>query len=201
MDTKICTKCKEEKPITEYYKNKLSKDGYQTWCKSCIKLNAMDSKYKETRKVFNKKYKQTKKYKDWQKEYDKTYRKTPEHIERRKELVRIKRNTNINFKVNQNISRAIRLDLNKKNIPSNKSWKILTGYTLEQLINNIESKFIDGMSWDNYGIFGWHIDHIKPLCTFSYTSINDDIIKEEWALDNLQPLWCTDNWSKGGKYG
>ena len=32
---KQCRKCGEEKPLTEYYKRKASKDGYANWCKSC----------------------------------------------------------------------------------------------------------------------------------------------------------------------
>lgn len=32
---KICTKCKEDKPNSEYYKSSQSKDGYRWNCKSC----------------------------------------------------------------------------------------------------------------------------------------------------------------------
>ena len=32
---KYCTKCSTTKPITEYWKNKSSKDGLQGWCKPC----------------------------------------------------------------------------------------------------------------------------------------------------------------------
>lgn len=35
MDLINCTKCKEEKPVSEFYKNKRSKRGYQTHCKQC----------------------------------------------------------------------------------------------------------------------------------------------------------------------
>lgn len=35
MDTKVCSKCKIEKPITEFYKNKLKSDGLQSECKEC----------------------------------------------------------------------------------------------------------------------------------------------------------------------
>lgn len=37
METRVCTKCKEEKLLTEYYKNSLSKTGLTTYCKSCDK--------------------------------------------------------------------------------------------------------------------------------------------------------------------
>ena len=35
MTTKICSKCKIEKPITEFHKNKSKKDGYGHICKKC----------------------------------------------------------------------------------------------------------------------------------------------------------------------
>lgn len=35
MRTKVCSKCKEEKTITEFNKNKTKKDGYQSYCRDC----------------------------------------------------------------------------------------------------------------------------------------------------------------------
>ena len=35
MKTKICSKCKEEKPIEDFSKRKPSKDGLQARCKTC----------------------------------------------------------------------------------------------------------------------------------------------------------------------
>jgi len=36
---KICSKCKQEKSITEFCKNKNSKDKLNLWCKSCAKAS------------------------------------------------------------------------------------------------------------------------------------------------------------------
>ena len=35
---KICSKCKEEKSVTEFYRNKAAKDGLQYSCKGCSNL-------------------------------------------------------------------------------------------------------------------------------------------------------------------
>ena len=40
---KICPRCKEEKPLSEFYKNKRNKDGLQHACKVC--KSVYDSKY------------------------------------------------------------------------------------------------------------------------------------------------------------
>lgn len=72
------------------------------------------------------------------------------------------------------------------------------GCTVEQLKAHLEAQFLPGMTWDNYGFFGWHIDHVRPLSKF-------DLTKEEQRLDafhytNLQPLWRLQNNSKGNHH-
>jgi hypothetical protein len=37
---KNCTKCSNQKPLSEYNKNKKRKDGLSAWCKSCTKLSS-----------------------------------------------------------------------------------------------------------------------------------------------------------------
>ena len=71
-------------------------------------------------------------------------------------------------------------------------------YTKYELMEHIESQFTDGMSWDNMG--DWHIDHIRPVSSFSYTSTDCEDFKKCWALNNLQPLWAKDNMSKGDNW-
>lgn len=53
MKTKVCTKCGEEKPLSEFYKSKREKDGYNYWCKSCQK-----EYYQENKKQLIKKSKE-----------------------------------------------------------------------------------------------------------------------------------------------
>ena len=36
MQTKLCSKCKEVKPIEDFYRKKRHKDGYNSHCKECI---------------------------------------------------------------------------------------------------------------------------------------------------------------------
>jgi len=68
MKTKICTKCKIEKDISEFSKNKNKKDGLTIWCKSCYKQYYKDNcekiikqrkqYYKDNREKITKQHKQ-----------------------------------------------------------------------------------------------------------------------------------------------
>lgn len=79
----------------------------------------------------------------------------------------------------------------------NSTFKFV-GYSKEELINHIESQFTDGMSWDRLNEI--HIDHIRPISSFNYTTTECEDFKKCWALSNLQPLWAKDNMSKGAKW-
>jgi len=72
----------------------------------------------------------------------------------------------------------------------------MLGYTKEHLVNHLQSKFLDGMNWENYG--EWHIDHIVPIHHFITIGVGDP--KQINALSNLRPLWAQENLSKGKKH-
>lgn len=71
------------------------------------------------------------------------------------------------------------------------------GCSIEELKRYLESKFQPGMTWDNWGLRGWHIDHIKPLFLFNLN--NPDEFKQAVHYTNLQPLWASDNRRKWKK--
>jgi len=72
------------------------------------------------------------------------------------------------------------------------------GCSINELKKYLESKFKPGMSWENHGFYGWHIDHIKPLSLFDLT--NREEFLQAFHYTNLQPLWAKDNLSKANKY-
>ena len=53
------------------------------------------------------------------------------------------------------------------------------------------------MSWENYGIHGWHIDHIIPCDFFNLQDPVEQYMCFRWQ--NLQPLWAKDNLKKSNK--
>lgn len=103
---------------------------------------------------------------------------------KKREYERDRYNSDIVYKTNRKRKRRIN-DLLRSTNPDSES-KIL-GYSKRELMDNITSKFLEGMSWDNYG--KWHIDHIIPLVDFD-PSVDDKIVSN---LNNLQPLWAKDN--------
>jgi hypothetical protein len=72
-----------------------------------------------------------------------------------------------------------------------RSWREFVPYTLEELMAHLERQFLPGMSWANRG--KWHIDHITPLASFTYSTPADPDFQAAWALTNLRPLWAVEN--------
>lgn len=107
-----------------------------------------------------------------------------------REMCRItQRNKRLNplYRLSQSASRMIAMSIRK----GGRHWEELVHFTLAELQKHLESKFRDGMTWENYGTH-WEIDHIRPRseCTS---------FAEMWELKNLQPLLQFENRSKGNR--
>jgi len=68
-------------------------------------------------------------------------------------------------------------------------WVDRFGCDYATLKNHMIYQFSEGMTWDNYGIHGWQIDHITPLST---ATSKEDLYKL-LHYTNMQPLWYVDN--------
>jgi hypothetical protein len=73
--------------------------------------------------------------------------------------------------------------------------KELIGCSMAELRAHLESMFLVGMTWANYG--QWHVDHIIPCCKFDMSNPEEQRRCYNWK--NLQPLWAVDNIRKGGR--
>jgi hypothetical protein len=102
-------------------------------------------------------------------------------------------NSNPKNKIKNSLRSRINQVLNKQY--KNPRTLELVGCDYEFLMNYIQSKFTEGMSWDNYGYYGWHIDHIIPV---SSAKTKEEIYKL-YHYTNLQPLWAEDNLRKSNK--
>ena len=194
-NTQVCSCCGIEKSIQRFHRNG-TKQGRLRKCIDCRKeqRDQKDIKYAMLHpdRIKAKASRQYQKNKDYYKNYNLQWKK--DNPERMRELWARKYKNPTN-RLSSNVSRRIRLCLNGNK--NGKSWETLVGFTLSQLKLHLESKFVDGMTWENYG--KWHIDHIIPVSFFKYDSFDDVEFKICWRLKNLQPLWASDNIRKGNK--
>lgn len=199
---KVCTKCKVEKSLQEFYPNKTSKSKYRSKCKFCEKEEKKS--YIEQKRKINKRWDEAnpeyyKNYylahKEEKKDYYKEY-----YENNKKEIVARsvnRRRESINLRLGNLLRTRIRAILKRKRIPKVGSPIKDLGCSVKELKEHLEKQFQEGMTWNNYGKSGWHVDHIKPLANFDLT--NRDQFLKVCHYTNLQPLWAKDNLSKGKK--
>ena len=73
----------------------------------------------------------------------------------------------------------------------------LLGCTLDQFKAHIECLWLPGMTWENYGFCGWHLDHKIPIASFDLADPEQQ--KQCFHWTNFQPLWAEDNFKKGAR--
>jgi hypothetical protein len=203
MKKKVCSRCKEEKDVTEF-------SSKRNQCKECIKELKREyyrnnpEKEKKRLKVyydnnrekvikrnteynFNNKEKISIRKKNSQKDCGKDKGVRNEYY---REYKRGRRLSDPLYKVSENIRLSIvncfrKGGYNKKS----KTHKIL-GCTYDEFKTYIESQWEEWMNWDNYGKYngeeryGWDLDHIIPM---SSGKCEEDIVRLNHH-SNIQPL-------------
>lgn len=200
---KLCTNCgkklkKNEKNFR--YKSKKRKIlTFRSICRSCeIKIY---KNYIKTaagiafKKKADKKYKASPKGRAANKRYyDRNQPKLMKiYVSKRS----IQRKINPHIKIRDNLSLRMRLALKEQNLTKKNTTSELVGCSIKFLKNYLENKFKPGMTWQNHGRFGWHIDHIKPCSKFNLSDPKQQ--KKCFHYSNLQPLWAKENIQKSNK--
>jgi len=220
LKTKICNKCKKEKPVSEFYYRNKKKEWYQFACKDCLKIlqrgymkkwydNMPDDKKekylegcREKNRWENLSLERKKRKHDanleWRKnnpEKIKLYAKRGiiKYKKQRAEYRRITYRNNINVKIRVCLSIRLLRALNGKQKKS--TTKELLGCSCEYFKKYIEKQFREGMTWNNHG--KWHLDHIIPCSFFDLSQLDQQ--KKCFHYSNFQPLWASDNISKGNR--
>jgi len=210
---KVCGVCGNKFPATTTYwfKSVYGKYGLRSICKSCFQAESKKNKDKPESKIKSReasKKHYAKNRAQFSERWKVYYQENAEHIKARsrkygrenRDKLRIsdtRRREDPQYRLCSNISRHIRQSLFEKRSKNGAHWEKIVGYTRQDLIEHLENKFKDGMSWENYG--DWHLDHVTPKSVFNFTSYKHEDFKRCWALDNLQPLWAFDNISKSNK--
>lgn len=98
----------------------------------------------------------------------------------------------INGRVRAGIRRSLLGAKLKKGLPE------MVGYSVDQLLDHLRRQLPKGLSIPE-DLGRLHIDHIVPLCAFSFRTMDDPEFKAAWALTNLRPILAEDNLRKGGR--
>lgn len=173
---KKCIKCNSIKPLIDFSGDKSKKDGLLSICKPCMRS------YSKNRRIKNGWVKKEKTIKD-KKKYQSEYRKNKMKND---PVFKLKCNTRslLYNAFNRACKGKYKKSINTEN---------MLCCSMDFFIQYIESKFLEGMSFNNYGL--WHLDHIKPI---SDCNNFDEIVKYN-HYTNFQPLWAKDNIVKSNK--
>jgi len=204
METKICNKCGNVCSLDEFDKRTDELCGYRTICKLCRRIYI--NKYRARNPEKDNERRRKKYWENHEKELIRSKRKAEKNkkknIEYRKinrkrtsEKMKIRYHNDDIFRIKTNIRNRMRLFLKKHHmVKLSKTFEIV-GCSPEELKEHLEKQFDDRMSWENYGFYGWHIDHKLPL---DYGKTEDEIYKL-CHYTNLQPLWASENLQKSNK--
>ncbi len=164
---KFCRKCSTIKPLENFFKDHHRKGGFTPTCKNCMK----------------------------------EYSSTPKNIKRKRsyDLNRVKNKLKNDplFKLQRQIRKRLLSALKAQNAHKKSGTVDLLGCSIQYFKLYMENKFQPGMAWENHGIKGWHIDHIRPCASFDLTKEEEQ--RKCFHYTNLQPLWAFDNLSKKDK--
>jgi len=221
---KICKKCNEEKELDSFYLNKNKYSTYCKKCdnlksKEYFNKNRDQILPKLRIRKFNNRNTESKRFKvnelnylisddesvctkcltiknksEFIKDNSRKNKLSASCKDCKNEYFRDKKKNDIIFKLICNLRSSLSDSLRKNRFIKNYKTQDILGIEIEDFKIYIESKFIEDMSWDNYG--KWHLDHIIPI---SYAK-NIDEIYELSYYTNFQPLWMIDNCSKGNRY-
>ena len=75
-------------------------------------------------------------------------------------------------------------------------FQLIVGCTGQQLRHHMESKWLPGMDWSNFGRGGWTVGHIKACYHFRDVLLTEEGQKACFNYTNLQPEWERSNLCK-----
>ncbi len=198
---KCCKTCHVTKPLTEFYPS--GKKWHFLECKPCANERSQEHRRKSLAtdpRLFNQRHAAT--MRRWRKnnlekvrERDRQRSRTPEYRATQREWARRYAAANPGFRIRQTLCSRIWQALKSKGTGKASSTEALLGCSVQFLKSWLQSKFQPGMAWENYG--EWHIDHIIPCKQFDL--LDADKQRACFHYTNLQPMWGTENMSKGSK--
>ena len=200
--SRVCGLCGVEKLLDAFGRDPGRMAGRAYWCKDCRREQRNSAEVKAYHATYYQRHKE-----EWRKrgrEYMRKWR--AEHPEETREKGRInmrRRTSNGKRRAYESKRRAAepgyriekvlrsRMHTLLRGQTDKRSTKELLGCSTEGLRAHIEQQWLPGMSWENYGPKGWHIDHIKPVVSFDL--LDGEQQRRCFHYTNLRPLWAEEN--------
>lgn len=186
---KVCFKCKEEKSIELFFKNKNSKDGLHASCKKCQMNNRTYDKVKRSEDYQKNKERDTEKNKERRRnhyinnkekenlksrEYKESNRNdlnkkvmiyyynnkdTDKFKERRRRYKKVRYDNDILFKLYINTGSLIRNSFRNNGFTKKSKTYEILGCSFEEFKLYLESQFEEWMNWDNKGLYNGELNY------------------------------------------
>jgi hypothetical protein len=172
-----CSKCQQEKSESEFPKR-------GKWCKVCA--NEYFRSWRENKKNdddFIKK-EQARQKEWWEKNRERGNERQREY---RKNSTHFQLSNALRARVKYALIGCVRQD---------KTFDLL-GCSPIEWKEHLEKMFLDGMTWENYGL-EWEVDHIIPVSHFDLQCQEQQ--KKAFHYSNTQPMWKHDNRRKGNRW-
>jgi len=199
MDTKICCRCNVRKLLSEFCRNKNTKDKRDSRCRICKATYCKQWRERDLEKIKKRDreyyWRHVERYREYSRQYNKRHTDEKRKYSRNyyPEYNRIRRARDPLYKLSGYLSSRIWYSFKRIGLNKQTNTETLLGIDWLTCKQYIEGQFSKDMNWNNYG--EWHIDHKIPLIS----------AKTEKGLitlchyTNLQPLWAFDNHSKNGR--
>lgn len=213
----ICRCCNLLKSDSHFTHRTIKKNGseysyYMKDCKSC-RSESQKKKYQSLNNIerlnFNKKRyannsdsvkERSKKYYQYNKDKDNFKDRRKEYYNNNREEIIKKsysyKKDRMEYDVLYKFKNSVRCRVLSalKGYKKDSNTESIIGCSFDCLINHIESKFVENMTWENRD--KWEVDHIVPLSL----AVNQEEIIFLSNYKNLQPLWIEDNRAKYNYY-
>lgn len=172
---KVCITCNKEKEANDYYIADSNTGRRSNQCKTC------KSEYNKTFEMKNKERRRKQKEIYWENTKDQIR-------EKRTTYMNTKRKSDESFRIANNMRSILSYLVTGRQQTTSKDF----GGPRDIIRMHLESQFVDGMSWANYG--EWEIDHIVPVSSYDQT---DKVqLSKCWHYSNIRPVWQKENRQK-----
>ena len=107
----------------------------------------------------------------------------------------LQRATNIQYRLSKGLRSRLNMAI-KGGVRGGSAVRDL-GCTILEFKTYIEAQFQPDMTWENWTMDGWHLDHKVPLAVFDLTDRVQFLKASHYS--NYQPLWAEHNLQKGNR--